>query len=273
MGTLNILFASSFLGSRRESSSDSEYIPFCLGVLVVWSEDLITNLFDPGGKSDIYGFTGIRQHASANTLMSQHTELLECRAQGDSPYSGLRAVLLKHAAFSPALFFFESWGVLCLLLLVKSQWTSSISGCLVHLAGVSAAEHEPPSQFLWHGEVGWLWGPGSEWGRGQGLSPLTPFLSGSVSWPNVPSKGTQFLQWVSVYFFNLLWLFSLFKTYFLMTILVFFSLPVLSTLFNHIHFTIIFHKFLCILLKKRKRCSCLITFLSYQRNCDLKLRF
>lgn len=45
MGTLNILLASSFLGSWKESSSDFEYIPFCLGVLIVWSEDLITNLF------------------------------------------------------------------------------------------------------------------------------------------------------------------------------------------------------------------------------------
>lgn len=26
--------------------SNSEYIPFCLGILIVWSEDLITNLFE-----------------------------------------------------------------------------------------------------------------------------------------------------------------------------------------------------------------------------------
>lgn len=133
------------------------------------------------------------------TCISQYVDEPTYRASGVQGPGALTLLRSKGSTaeacsfFPSALFFTNSWGVLCLLLLVKSQRTSA-PDCLAHLAWVSPAEHELPSQFLWHGEVGWLWGPGSKGGKGQGLSPPAPCLSDSVPWANVPSKGTQFLQ-------------------------------------------------------------------------------
>lgn len=126
---------------------------------------------------------------SDNIFVSQHTECWQGSSQPD-----LWVILLKHVASSP-LFLWKLSSV--------SLYFSEVSADVPHLTVwliqfvLVQTGCGLPSQFLWHGEVVWMWGPGFAEGREQGLCTHSPpaYLAGSVPCVSVLSNGTHTLQW------------------------------------------------------------------------------
>lgn len=96
------------------------------------------------------------------------------------------------------------------------------SPCVAPWASVGLPGHGLSSQFLWHWEVGWIWGSWFCWGQGPGARDshhpphfCLPCWTASVPSASAPSNGTQSLQWVSVSSVSKPFGYSLHKRHFL----------------------------------------------------------